>query len=270
MNFDFSHTENPISNIAAALRTVYILNADRTYNVTKALKKEVKDIVALRTTGGMGTVKIEGLDELTVLPGTLLFFEHCMVRNYYCSGDRWDFWWFEFTVPHGVLNQPLNRISVLSYDETEQEDYKNCLELLRKSDESSRLLASSLFSHVLCKWSVRLGRSSAANPYQQAIERTIDFMRSKLPESVSVKELAAVSGLCERRFRQVFEMVTGTQPKKYYDTMRIGMAVELLRNTAFSIAEISERLGYSSQFHFTRAFGRIHNMAPLHFRKNNC
>ena len=267
MNFDFSKTENPISTIAIALSTVYILHADISYDVRKNLKDN-KDMVALRTTGGMGCVKVEGLDDITVLPGTLLFFEHRLVRRYFCSGETWDFWWFEFS-SNSLFNQPQNRILHLDYDEIAPEDYNNCLELLRKSDSSSKLLASSAFSHILCKWIASLKRNSISNPHQSSVERIIDHMRSSLPENVSVKELAGIAGLCERRFREVFGNVTGMQPKKYYDAMRIGIGVELLRNTTFSIAEISDRLGYSSQFHFTRAFEKVHNAAPSYFRKNS-
>lgn len=267
MNFDFSVTKNPISTVAIALRTVYILHAETSYDVRKALKDN-RDMIALRTIGGMGSVKIDGHDEITVLPGTLLFFEHRQARRYFCSGEAWDFWWFEF-VSSGLFNQPLNRLLHLDHEENEPEDYNTCLELLRKSDPSSALLASSVFSHILCKWTARLKKSSLSNPYQSAVERAIDHMRSSLPENVSVKELAAGAGLCERRFRQVFTEVAGIQPKKYYDAMRIGVAVELLRNTVFPISEISDRLGYSSQFHFTRAFEKVHNTAPSYFRKNN-
>jgi AraC-like DNA-binding protein len=264
MNFDFSKTDNPITNMALALSTVFIVHADISYDV-KALR-DSRNMIALRTTGGMGSVRIDGFDDITVLPGTLLFFEHRLVRRYFCSGETWDFWWFEFS-SGSLFNMPQNRILSLDYEEQELEDYNTCLELLRKSDSSSKLLASSLFSHVLCKLITRLNRSSINNPYQSAVEYVIDHMRSSLPEIVSIKELAGIVGLCERRFREVFENVTGIQPKKYYDAMRIGIAVELLRNTTFTIAGISDRLGYSSQFHFSRAFEKVHDLAPSYFRK---
>ncbi len=265
MDFDFSIAQNPIATIAVALSTVYILHADPTYDVRKSLLNS-RGIIALRTTGGMGTVKIDGLEEITVLPGTLLFFEHRLTRRYFCSGETWDFWWFEFTCA-SLFNQPLNQILHLAHDEAEQEDYRTCLDLLRRSDSSSRLLASSAFGHILCKWTAQLKKSSVSNPYQAAVDRVIDHMRSSLPEYVSIRELAGRMGLCERRFRQVFQNITGMQPKKYYDSMRTGIAVELLRKTTLSIAEISDRLGYSSQFHFARAFEKAYHMAPSHFRK---
>ena len=267
MNFDFSTTDNPVSTIAVALNTVYAVYADISYDVSKTLK-ESKGMIALRTTGGTGCVKIEGLDEITVLPGTLLFFEHRLVRRYFCSGEAWDFWWFEF-LTHSMTNLPQNRILRLDYDENELNEYNACLELLRKSDSASKLLASSACSNVLCKWLAQMKKDSVCNPHQSTVDRVIDHMKSSLPGYVTIKEMAESAGLSERRFREVFENLTGMAPKKYYDSMRIGIAVELLRNTPFSIAEISYRLGYSSQFHFTKAFEKAYNTAPSFFRKIN-
>ena len=45
------------------------------------------------------------------------------------------------------------------------------------------------------------------------------------------------------------------------------MAEELLRNTPFSINEISEKLGYCNQVHFNKAFQRIRNIPPSQFRR---
>jgi len=267
MDFDFSITENPVSTMAVALKTVYTVNADTSYDVRKFLKDN-KDWVALRTTGGEGCVKLAGMDEITVLPGTLLFFEHRLVRRYYCRSQLWSFWWFEFSSA-GPVSLPAGKLIQLDYAGDEEEDACSCLELLRKSDTSSRLLASSAFSNILFKWAACFGKNSDANPYQAAVEHAIDQMRSCIPDNVSVRDLAQQAGLCERRFRDVFKQVTGMQPKKYFDAMRAGMAAELLRNTTLSIAEISEKLGYSSQFHFTGSFKKIYKLAPSQFRKYN-
>jgi hypothetical protein len=80
MYYDFSMVKKPIATAAIALRTVYVLEADRSYDVKKS-GTPYNDLVALRTTSGMGGVKIEGHDEITVLPDTLLFFKHSSVRR---------------------------------------------------------------------------------------------------------------------------------------------------------------------------------------------
>ena len=267
MKFDFSITNRPMAIEPVALRTVYAVYADPTYDVKK---KEVgnKDLIALRTTGGVGIVAIEGIGEMPVGPGTLIFFEHDKVRRYFCSGEKWDFWWFEFASGWGT-KLPLNKVFFVDYVEGEAGNCNTCMELLRKNDNASLLLASATLNILLHKWLLHIESREVSNPHQEAIEKVIVHIKSNMWESISVKTMADMAGLSERRFRQVFKDITGMQPKKYVDNLKIGMAEELLKNTPFSLSEISDRLGYSSQFHFSKAFKKIRGMTPSRYRRIN-
>jgi AraC family transcriptional regulator len=64
----------------------------------------------------------------------------------------------------------------------------------------------------------------------------------------------------------VFVKATGYTPKKYFDALRLKCAEELLRNTSLSIAEISEKTGFSSQFHFCSAFKQTYRVPPSRYR----
>jgi AraC-like DNA-binding protein len=43
-------------------------------------------------------------------------------------------------------------------------------------------------------------------------------------------------------------------------------AVQLLNTTNLSIKEISDQLGFSDQFYFSRAFSKMHGHAPTEHR----
>jgi transcriptional regulator GlxA family with amidase domain len=73
--------------------------------------------------------------------------------------------------------------------------------------------------------------------------------------------------LSRRRFSQVFREVTGSSPKSYYDTLRLGMAKEMLRTTSLSLIQIAERFGFSSSFHFSKAFRHHFGVPPSEYRK---
>lgn len=264
MNMFFSVTPGPVASQSLALRAVYRLEADNTYD---ARKRGVgnPDIVALRTTAGLGLVTVEGCPEVESRPGTLMFFEHDRVRRYYCAGERWDFWWFEFSV--GDLPAlPMNRPVTLETVESEYEDSAACLELLGRTGDGARRLASATFAVLLSKWLLRLESGDKKGPHAQAIVAAMEAMRSDIGRPLSVGRLARAAGLCERRFRQVFMEHTGMQPKRYHEALRIGMAEELLSNTPLSVGGIAERLGYSSPFHFSKAFRAARGVAPSAFR----
>ena len=265
MEFDFSRAENPLSTLRTALRTVYVVYADKTYDVRKN-GNTPDEMIALRTLRGEGRVEIEGCGPITVIPETLLFFAHKKVRRYICTGDTWDFWWFEFS-PDGVLPFEVNRIHQVNYGESEAADLRDCLELLRRDDDKSNLLASSTLTKLIYKWGyVTQSNPEEYLPHKALVGRIVHQMKVKLPGMLAVTEMASMAGFCERRFRQVFVEVTGLPPKKYYDRLRLTMAEELLRNTPLPLAEIADRLGYSSQFHLAKAFRGRYGYAPSALR----
>ena len=89
----------------------------------------------------------------------------------------------------------------------------------------------------------------------------IQAMHDKLAEEFSVPRMAAIACLGPRRFRQVFREYTGKTPKRFFDQLRLDYAADLLRLNGLSVAKTSEMLGYSSPFHFSRAF-QIHFGTP--------
>lgn len=267
MNFDFSLTETPVSSVRVTLRSVYCVYADPSYNVLKSEDWPIKIYIALRTVSGFGKIKLVEKDEITIPPGTIAFFNLNDIRNYYCSSETWDFWWFEFTMDD-IVDLPINQMIPIKPFTDEFGECKSCIELLGKVNAGMTRLASAGFSVLLCKWMLQIDSYCNKDPYREMIENVINHMRANLHKPSSIKNLAQVTGFCEHRFRQIFEQITGMTPKKYQDILRVNTAVELLINTPLSIQEISLKLGYSSQFHFSKAFQSTKHMAPSKYRTN--
>ena len=143
---------------------------------------------------------------------------------------------------------------------------QSCLDYIRSNDEGSLALASATFSILIRKWILQIKASEWITPYKDIINKIIFDIKSNISQNISVKDMANIAGLSERRFRQVFFDITGMPPKKYIDNVKICMAEELLKNTAFSIMHISEILGYSSQFHFCKNFKKSRNITPSQYR----
>jgi AraC-like DNA-binding protein len=274
MEVDFSNADKILYALPLALKTVYMLRADITYDINGkySTTSPENSIIALRTIGGKGKVRIAGHEEFTVFPETLMFFKRESVIRYYCSGKTWDFWWFEF-YPAENLSFPLNKIMNIDIVDNESDICYLCLKMLRRSDKASLLTASSSFNLLLYKWITAISYNNSVdniskhNIYQAVIEKAINYIKSNISGNLSIRTIAGITGLCERRFRQIFKSQTGLQPKRYIDLYKINMAEELLKNTPFSLAEISQRLGYSTQFHFSKAFKKSRGVPPSCYRK---
>jgi len=149
----------------------------------------------------------------------------------------------------------------------ENDDCKTCLEMLKFNNNISNCIASSTISTLFYKWLLQYQNITLEyRPYRSAIHQLIYKMKSDTDTPMKVKEMADLMSLSERRFRQIFEGITGVSPKKFYDNLRIEQAEYLLINTPFSVSEISYKLGYSSPFHFSKAFSKVNGVAPSVYR----
>ncbi len=99
------------------------------------------------------------------------------------------------------------------------------------------------------------------------IDKSIEFMKSHLREPLTVAALATLANLSRSHYTTLFRRVTGYAPLNYLNHLRMQRAVELLNTTDWPIKHISDHLGFSDQFYFSRAFSRMHNHSPSEHRR---
>jgi AraC-like DNA-binding protein len=102
---------------------------------------------------------------------------------------------------------------------------------------------------------------------RERIEKSVEFMRGHLREPLSVAALAALVNLSRSHYTSLFRRVTGYAPLGYLNHLRMQRAVELLNSTDWPLKHISEHLGFSDQFYFSRAFSKMHNHSPSEHRR---
>lgn len=83
----------------------------------------------------------------------------------------------------------------------------------------------------------------------------------------SLDSMASSAGLTSSHFCRIFKRATGTTPHRYVMNARLNRAQELLCESDVPIAAIADRLGFTSQSHFTRAFQRHSSLTPSGWRR---
>jgi len=259
---DTSWTSDPLAAPAVTLGRVWRVNADAAYDIhwPRGLSG---DLIALRTLAGRGRMTVDGQAGFALTGGTLAILSASRVRHYACTARRWQFWWLEFTGGR-ELSLPLHRAMDVAVARGEAARMQQCFDLLRRQAPAASTLASAICGVLLAGWRFawRGPGVEEGDPQARAVARAIDAMRENLARPLSAGELSAVAGLGPRRFREVFRQVTGASPKRYYDSLRLSLAAELLRMGGQGVAQVAERLGYSSPFHFSRAFKAHHGLPP--------
>ncbi len=83
--------------------------------------------------------------------------------------------------------------------------------------------------------------------------------------SLSNEALATVSNISEVYLRRLFKKYLGVTPKQYVLEFRIRQAKQLLSEKALTVTGISEKCGFSSVYHFCRAFKAMTGQTPTEY-----
>jgi len=102
---------------------------------------------------------------------------------------------------------------------------------------------------------------------RERILKSIEFMKSHLREPLNVDALAALANLSRSHYTTLFRRVTGYAPLSYLNHLRMQRAIEWLTSTNWPIKQISDKLGFSDQFYFSRAFTKMHSHSPSAHRR---
>jgi AraC-like DNA-binding protein len=253
----------PAFTPAVKLSGIWKVLADKSYDVPAGVRPD--NTVIVRTVAGNGTLCSKQTAPISLGSDTLIIVRQNRLLHYYCNGNRWDFWWLEIE-NSDTLPLPSNRLMHLKQAADETYWLECAFDLLKKSLPDASALASSYVSTLVARWSYEWRKTpQQLDANQETVEKSIARMHAS-PSDLSIRDLAREAYLSERRFRQVFEKVTGHAPKQFYDMLRLDLARELLEHSSSPASAIAERLGFSSPFHFSRAFKKRYGVAPSALR----
>jgi AraC-like DNA-binding protein len=105
---------------------------------------------------------------------------------------------------------------------------------------------------------------AAADP---RLSPALQAIHTNAGEPWTVDELAKLSNMSRATFARVFQQALGQPPMKYLSDWRMTLARDLLRVQDATLAEIADRVGYSSVYAFATAFRRHHEEPPGRWRQ---
>lgn len=91
-----------------------------------------------------------------------------------------------------------------------------------------------------------------------------------IAKSDRMSDIAAEFDLSPSNFTRQFKIACGCNPHRYFEYCRLIAAHRYLAQSDKRIIDIAYLLGYSSQSHFTTAFGKLTGLPPGDYRDNQC
>lgn len=101
------------------------------------------------------------------------------------------------------------------------------------------------------------------------IARVLEYLPGHLGEVLTRARLAALAGLSETRFHEVFRAATGEAPLQRVNRLRLERAALLLLQTGQPVAQVAESCGFESAAYFSRFFRAKMGLPPRRFREQH-
>jgi len=112
-----------------------------------------------------------------------------------------------------------------------------------------------------------------ANPRQgdprwnPRIQQAVDHLARNLCERQLLENIARRFGFSRSRFAALFRRQVGRSPCQYLESQRLAQARQLLAYTNQTLAQIADRVGFSSPFYLSLRFRKHFGHSPRTFRQ---
>lgn len=102
---------------------------------------------------------------------------------------------------------------------------------------------------------------------QAKIRPALDYIAENYADAITNDQLAKMLGISTVYFRKLFTETVGMSPINYIHQLRINKAKEILKSDYPKMSVISEMLGYSSIYHFSKMFKQYTGVSPVRYAK---
>jgi AraC-like DNA-binding protein len=99
------------------------------------------------------------------------------------------------------------------------------------------------------------------------LSRALSCIHATPGRAWTVELFAQEAGMSRASFARHFTQKVGEAPLAYLTRWRMLLGARLILNTETNMAQISEHVGYESEFAFSRAFKRHFGVAPFEYRR---
>jgi AraC-like DNA-binding protein len=99
----------------------------------------------------------------------------------------------------------------------------------------------------------------------RVVQHALEYIRAKVTENITLKEIATSVGLSQYHFLRIFKHTTGLPPHAYLLQMRVELAKDAIEKGS-SLADAAFQSGFADQRHMTRCFKAVYGLPPGQYK----
>lgn len=141
-------------------------------------------------------------------------------------------------------------------------------DLYLSTSKKDIFLLKSEITTTVCQFLSRMDkRNTNPKEYSKCVSDAISFIRKNIRATLTVKEVCQNVPCSASTLSNSFKKELGQSISNFIEEMVMSEAQSQLLYSNRSIREISEALGYSDQFYFSRRFKKCFSTTPSKYRK---
>lgn len=109
-------------------------------------------------------------------------------------------------------------------------------------------------------------KEETQHAYHKSINQVLIYIQEHLNEPTDLKTLAGIVHISPYHFHRIFKSTIGESVAEYVQRLRLEYVAEQLKISHFSLYELAEQTGYSSEQALSRAFKKYFNLPPSIFK----
>ena len=196
--------------------------------------------------------------------GDVILFEEGKTINYRKNGDL-TYLWVHFTgyeAKTAALSTfgKLNRKIHIGFHDDIQNTFEKLFREFIIRDKHFESMSVCLLREILSLTERYSNESSVPL-------KSIEYLHEHYDEDIPIEKLASMEEMCITTYRKAFKKHTGVSPNEYLINLRINAACRMLSQTNEKISTISQKVGYSDPYYFSRIFTKKLNISPREYRK---
>jgi YesN/AraC family two-component response regulator len=103
---------------------------------------------------------------------------------------------------------------------------------------------------------------------QEFLKKVTALILKNLDEEFNVDDLCAEMGMSRSSLYNKVKALTGHSPSEFVRQVRLKEAATMLRSQKYTVAEVSDHMGYSDPKYFTDVFKKHYGITPSAYMKN--